>query len=108
MFNRWRPLVTNMPETAYTPEASTRRDLIEQYVYSLTQPQETPLETLTNMCWMAVKRDFAGSVTTDQNKAVMTFMVAFFANLTTETREALMRDLTPSARARLMESPNAE
>lgn len=96
-----------MPETAYTPEASTRRDLIEQYVHDLTT-DSTPLETLTHMCWMAVKRDFSGSVTTDQNKAVMTFMVAFFANLTTETREALMRDLTPSARARLMESPNAE
>ena len=81
------------------------QDLIEQYVHGLTT-DSTPLEDLSHMCWMAIRRDFAGSVTTEQNKAVMTFMVAFFANLTTQTRTALLADLSPSARAGLMPSPN--
>ena len=91
--------------TPYTPTPETRRDLIGQYVHSLTT-DSTPLEDLSHMCWMAVKRDFAGSVTTEQNKAVMTFMVAFFANLTTQTRTTLLAELSPQARARLMPSPN--
>ena len=94
-----------MANATYTPTPETRRDLIEHYVHDLTT-DSTPLETLTHMCWMAIKRDFAGSVTTEQNHAVMTFMVPFFANLTTETRTVLLADLSPSARARLMASPN--
>jgi hypothetical protein len=93
-----------MANATYTPKPETRRDLIETYVRDLTN-DNTPLETLTGMCWLAVRRDFAGSVTTEQNTAVMTFMVAFFANLTTETRATLLAELSPSARAGLSPDP---
>lgn len=70
----------------YTPTPETRKELIETYVHELTTDR-TPMESLTNMCWTAVMSDFDGTVTTEQNKAVMTFMVAFFANLTNEVRD---------------------
>ena len=98
-----------MQETAYTPTPETRRALIEDFVHGLaptTGTPSTPLEDLTQMCWMAVQRDFNGKVTTEQNHAVMTFMVSFFANLTTQSRTVLLAELSPSARARLMPSPN--
>lgn len=69
----------------YTPTPQTRKELIETYLNELTTDR-TPMESLTNMCWFAVMADFDGTVTKEQNKAVMTFMVAFFANLTNEVR----------------------
>lgn len=97
-----------MANTTYTPTPETRRALIEDFVHGLaptTGTPSTPLEDLTHMCWMAVQRDFAGAVTTEQNIAVMTFMVGFFANLTTQTRATLLAELSPSARARLSPDP---
>ncbi len=72
----------------YTPTPETRKELIETYVHELTTDR-TPMESLTNMCWTAVMSDFNGTVTEAQNKAVMTFMVAFFANLTNEVRNQI-------------------
>tara|TARA_A200000159_G_C7322661_1_gene339513 strand:- start:1876 stop:2106 length:231 start_codon:yes stop_codon:yes gene_type:complete len=69
----------------YTPTPETRKELIETYVHEL-KTDRTPQESLTNMCWTAVMSDFNGKVTTAQNKAVITFMVAFFANLTNELK----------------------
>lgn len=69
----------------YTPTPETRKKLIETYVHEL-KTDRTPMESLTNMCWTAVMSDFDGSVTKEQNEAVMTFMVAFFANLTNEVK----------------------
>lgn len=100
-----------MADKPYTPKPDTRRALIEEFVHSLAHKHthaRTPLEVLTHMCWMAVKRDFAGAVTTEENRAVMNFMLQFFANLTARTRTSLLAELSQSARARLMASPNQE
>lgn len=70
----------------YTPTPETRKNLIEIYVGDLIT-DNTPQQTLFEMCWSAVMSDFDGTVTTEQNEAVMTFMVAFFANLTTHAQQ---------------------
>ena len=70
----------------YTPTPETRKNLIETYVADLIT-DNTPEQTLFEMCWSAVKSDFNGTVTNEQNEAVITFMVAFFANLTTHFQE---------------------
>ena len=72
----------------YTPTPETRKQLIETYAHELTTDR-TPMESLTNMCWTAVMNDFDGTITEEENKAVMTFMVAFFTNLTIEAMSRL-------------------
>tara|TARA_B100000282_G_C31299800_1_gene295036 strand:+ start:111 stop:371 length:261 start_codon:yes stop_codon:yes gene_type:complete len=64
----------------YTPSSQARKQARRIAAMSIVR-DETPVQTITKMCIACIETDFNGSVSTEQNEAIMTFNVAFMRSV---------------------------
>ena len=63
-----------------TPSSQARKQARRIAAMSIVR-DETPVQTITKMCIACIETDFNGSVSTEQNEAIMTFNVAFMRSV---------------------------
>jgi len=64
----------------YTPSPQARKQAIRAAAVG-TIMSRTPVEIVAEMSWRCIETDFNGSVSTEQNEAVMAFNVKFMCSV---------------------------
>lgn len=66
---------------AYNPSPEARDAMRRSFAESFMSPNSEPVEMVARMSIRAIEVDFNGSVSREQNEAIMSFSVAFMASM---------------------------
>jgi hypothetical protein len=72
---------------AYNPSPEARDAMRRSFAASFMSPNSDPVEMVSRMSIRAIEVDFNGSVSSEQNEAIMAFSVAFMSRLVEAIRD---------------------
>lgn len=79
----------------YTPSSQARKKAIRAVVVGTVMDQ-TPAEIVAEMSWRCIETDFNGSVSTEQNEAIIGFNVAFMRSVVQGVDDYMNHRWTPT------------
>lgn len=82
----------------YTPSPEARKQAIRIAAMSIVRHDETAVETIAKMSIACIETDFSGSVSTEQNEAIMTFNVAFMRSIVSRMESHMKGEWTTTPR----------